>query len=331
MSATWSCPGCGFQNRRDALRCEQCHARPGRPARRRIALRRFIAGFLAFVLVTAAGIGALVYVHQTARPLDDPPGGMRPHDANRRNEAFAGQQARTRLPPIVAGVVETAPALPEHDLHDPSTTAATAPLDAATGAPAMPAFADPAGADIAGSATAGLLRALPDGDAPDLAQAPDAASGLSWNREILPPTRTAALDGNAMAASLPGASGAGRSSAPHLDPDRAAAPHPPANVASSGRHPASSHENAGTPHPETTQSPEARDTAPATLASATPVTGTTVDSPPARSLHQARLQQCGSQGFFGRLVCEERVRLSFCEGRWNSHPDCIVDDSEPRY
>jgi len=32
--------------------------------------------------------------------------------------------------------------------------------------------------------------------------------------------------------------------------------------------------------------------------------------------------QCGDQSLLARVVCNERVRLRFCRGRWNDHPDC---------
>ena len=39
------------------------------------------------------------------------------------------------------------------------------------------------------------------------------------------------------------------------------------------------------------------------------------------------LQQtrCADSEFLMRLICDERVRLRFCQSRWNAHPDCIVE------
>lgn len=38
--------------------------------------------------------------------------------------------------------------------------------------------------------------------------------------------------------------------------------------------------------------------------------------------------QCGDQALLARIVCNERVRLRFCRGRWNAHPDCEVSIPE---
>ncbi|HLS56928.1 MAG TPA: hypothetical protein VK052_12695 [Zeimonas sp.] len=47
--------------------------------------------------------------------------------------------------------------------------------------------------------------------------------------------------------------------------------------------------------------------------------------PPARTgerLAPLQAAQCGDESLLARVVCNERVRLRFCRGRWNDHPDC---------
>jgi hypothetical protein len=35
--------------------------------------------------------------------------------------------------------------------------------------------------------------------------------------------------------------------------------------------------------------------------------------------------RCADSEFLMKLICDERVRLRFCQSRWNAHPDCIVE------
>ncbi len=41
--------------------------------------------------------------------------------------------------------------------------------------------------------------------------------------------------------------------------------------------------------------------------------------------------ECADSQFLGKLICRERVRLRFCQGRWNSHLDCMVEERTPTY
>lgn len=44
-------------------------------------------------------------------------------------------------------------------------------------------------------------------------------------------------------------------------------------------------------------------------------------------LEQAQNEECGGAGVFSRMVCNERVRLRYCRGRWNEHPDCVAQQT----
>jgi len=47
---------------------------------------------------------------------------------------------------------------------------------------------------------------------------------------------------------------------------------------------------------------------------------------PERSLAATQQARCANAGFLTRFVCDERVRLEYCENRWNRHPDCMLDN-----
>jgi hypothetical protein len=34
------------------------------------------------------------------------------------------------------------------------------------------------------------------------------------------------------------------------------------------------------------------------------------------------IAQCGREGFFAGVVCEQRVRLQYCEGHWGQAAQC---------
>ena len=47
-----------------------------------------------------------------------------------------------------------------------------------------------------------------------------------------------------------------------------------------------------------------------------------VSTPSRLTANQTR--DCSNTAFLGKVFCEEKSRLSFCKGRWNEHPDCMV-------
>ncbi len=42
-------------------------------------------------------------------------------------------------------------------------------------------------------------------------------------------------------------------------------------------------------------------------------------------LESLQQTQCAGSEFLMKLICDERVRLGFCQSRWNAHPDCMVE------
>jgi hypothetical protein len=42
------------------------------------------------------------------------------------------------------------------------------------------------------------------------------------------------------------------------------------------------------------------------------------------------LAQCGSDVLITRIVCDQRVRRRFCEGRWGASPECASGISNDR-
>jgi hypothetical protein len=35
-----------------------------------------------------------------------------------------------------------------------------------------------------------------------------------------------------------------------------------------------------------------------------------------------QIARCGREGFFAGVICEQRVRIKYCEGYWGSAPQC---------
>jgi hypothetical protein len=53
----------------------------------------------------------------------------------------------------------------------------------------------------------------------------------------------------------------------------------------------------------------------------------TVAPPTSPRLNEKQSADCSNSAFLGKVLCEERARVSFCKNRWNEHPDCIVNSN----
>jgi hypothetical protein len=47
----------------------------------------------------------------------------------------------------------------------------------------------------------------------------------------------------------------------------------------------------------------------------------------ASRLKDRQANDCVGSAFLGKMVCEERARVSFCKDRWNAHPDCQLNNN----
>jgi hypothetical protein len=56
-------------------------------------------------------------------------------------------------------------------------------------------------------------------------------------------------------------------------------------------------------------------------------TQATASSSPSR-LKEKQAGECSNSAFLGKVLCEERSRVSFCSNRWNAHPDCQVNSNK---
>jgi hypothetical protein len=54
---------------------------------------------------------------------------------------------------------------------------------------------------------------------------------------------------------------------------------------------------------------------------------TPASSAPSR-LKEKQATECSNNAFLGKVLCEERSRVSFCSNRWNAHPDCQVNSNK---
>ncbi len=294
------CPRCGLENADEAARCRRCDAPLPAAAAITPAFRRFLLWLAAFFVISAIGVAALVWVHRTAVPLDEPVGPR--IDPAAQEEAFAREQALDAPPPVPGANV--APPAPGPALPVPQ--------------PPAPGADAPAAPEAGGaSGTAGNPDPLP-GEEDVTDQMPPVAPGVDWSRAILPPTGRPAPPTGTPA--FPPAPQAGDSPAfPESDPATSFPPNAP-QAPEAG--PADASPDAGTA-PGQTEAPPAQgqEQAPA-------------DAPPpgsSRSLAEVQRIQCAGEGFLTRFVCHERVRLAYCENRWNRHPDCMVDSNATNY
>jgi len=303
------CPRCGLENTHEATHCSRCDAPLRNAATISPAFRRLLLALGGFALITTIGVAALVYVQQTAVPLGDPV--VPAMDSAARDEAFAREQALEAPPPATAGG------------RAPSATG-MAP-DAASQAAPTPAPGVPAGP---GATAAQGETPLPDpldpllGEEDVTAQMPEIPSGVEWNRQILPPTRAPlppAVPGTAPATEGEYPAGGDPAIFPESNPLSSAPPEAP--IADPGPVP-------GEPAPAAADAqpvPEPR--TPSDQAGSTPP----APAGQAGSLASAQQAQCANEGFLTRFMCQERVRLAYCENLWNKHPDCMLENNATNY
>ncbi len=308
------CPRCGLENADEAARCSRCDA----PLRGATTItpefRRFLLWLAAFAVITAIGVSALVWVHRTAVPLGDPV--VPPIDRAAQEEAFAREQAMEAPPPGSGSATAPGPGSPPAAM--PPQPVAPQARDVDPGTPT-----DPAG-PTTGSDEA-LAPLLGEEDVTD--EMPPVSPAIGWSREILPPTgRPTPQPGTSVLPAPP----AGESPAfPESGP---AASFPPVAPAAPGT---SSVDDTRDGEAASPQGQLAQPGAPpaSSEGQAAPADGSAAAGQPgsARSLEEVQRAQCAREGFLTRFVCHERVRLAYCESRWNRHPDCMVDSNATNY
>ena len=326
-----SCQRCGTSNAADAASCAGCGepiAAAAGSSRRPPFDRRLKAAFWA-VLISACGAFAISEIHRTAPPLDG--------DAARADSRRAGAGKA-----IAASRAEA----PTRSALAPVVT----PTRIATGAPgAIPdGFLGAAAAPVPASLPpAAPLPVARDSSTVQVPAASESATGAmtpaaNWRAQLLPPRgRDRPADPGSVQAERPApvtladASESGRARAP-VD-----APAPIQELAASPATPAPRQMTPPLPvaTPPMTASAAQSDREsrlgaddrrregprvdlPSAPVAASARTAPAPAAPEGRSLAQAQAAECGSSGTFGRVVCNERVRASFCAGRWNRHPDC---------
>ncbi|MEB2317893.1 MAG: hypothetical protein OZ935_04410 [Pseudomonadota bacterium] len=308
------CPRCGLENTDEALRCKRCDAPLRDASPISPAFRQFLRALAGFAAITTIGVVALVHVHRTAVPLGDPV--VPPIDPAKQEEAFAREQALEAPPPgtgpadaPLAGMLRAPPA--PGSLQAPPGTGMPVP-DAGT-----PATPDTNGAP----APDRLDPLLGEEDITD--QMPGIPSTLEWNREILPPTRQPVPP--AIGGSPPGFGGQAPApgNVPAFPESSPLSSAPPIN------------QPGGEPVPDQPPGPAAdTQAADASQGQQAPDDASPASPPPAGqevSLAAAQQAQCAKAGFLTRFACQERVRLAYCENRWNQHPDCMVESNVTNY
>ena len=328
-----TCQRCGTSNAADAASCAGCGesiAAAG-SSRRPPVDRRLKAAFWA-VLISACGAFAISEIHRTAPPLDG--------DAARADSRRAGAghaiaasraeaPARSALAPVVtpSRISSGAPGA----IPDGSRGAAAAPV---------PASLPPAGPlSVAKDSTAVQVPAASESATPAMTPA------ANWRAQLLPPRgRDRPADPGTVPAERPvpvtlaDSSESGRAKAPVDAPARnealaasPATPAPPAPRQMTSPLPVAAPPMTASAVPSDRESRLGVDDRrregprvdlPSAPLAASARTAPAPVAPEGRSLAQAQATECGSSGTFGRVVCNERVRASFCAGRWNRHPDC---------
>lgn len=305
------CPRCGLENADEAARCSRCDA----PLRGATTItpefRRFLLWLAAFAVITAIGVSALVWVHRTAVPLGDPV--VPPIDRAAQEEAFAREQAMEAPPPGSGSATAPGPGSPPAAM--PPQPVAPQARDVDPGTPT-----DPAG-PTTGSDEA-LAPLLGEEDVTD--EMPPVSPAIGWSREILPPTGRPTPQ--------PGTSVPPAGESPAFPESGPAASFPPVPPAAPGT---ASVDDARDGEAASSQGQLAQPGAPpaSSEGQAAPADGPAAAGQPgpARSLEEVQRAQCAREGFLTRFVCHERVRLAYCESRWNRHPDCMVDSNATNY
>ncbi|MEZ5730523.1 MAG: hypothetical protein R3E48_22690 [Burkholderiaceae bacterium] len=297
------CPECAHQNDADASVCSNCGAQLN-PATPPPMVRSWLLGLLGTVVISAIGVAALIYVHDTAIPLGD-----RSEPAHVDTDStFAREQADVGPPPSAAPAPPVAQAptttnLPPASETPPETAAADGATDGTTDA----------------AAPLGENGNPMDAGAPATAAADSGSGDVKWSRTVLPPMRQRAIVQPAPIV-VPGGAD---ENLPESRPLARAPAHPvdavgpaPAGSPQPGR----DREGAATPAPAPDGAPRPNTGPPG------PVAGQVPDT---RTLAEAQKAGCGNESFLGGFVCRERVRLAFCDKRWNKHPDCMLQRQEP--
>lgn len=290
------CPRCGLENTDKATHCSRCDASLRDGPAISPTLRRLLLGLAGFAVITTIGVAALVYVHQTAIPLGDPV--VAAIDEAARDAAFAREQALEVPPPTATGASQ-AP-LAAGDVRTP-----TLPQAPTTSTAAAPGDAPTASGDATPPPPLDALL----GEEDVTAQMPAIPSGVQWNREILPPTHAPSpMMPELTPAAVPGSDPA---QFPESNPISSTSPVAPPDAGPSPGEPATAPNGPAGPGTES------------------PIPST----PPqqAGSLAAAQQAQCVNEGFLTRFACRERVRLRFCENRWDRHPDCTLQSNAINY
>lgn len=306
--------------------------------------RRLVAGS-AFAAIITIGVAALVYIHASAVPLESSREARL--SAEQRAEAFAREQGEADLAALPTDRQEAPPPGGEDRTVEITPATSTQHGEDPTAGDNM---LDLAGLDVDENHPFGSDRA----DAP----MGESAETPAWHREILPPTgyRPASLrsqarmatasplhrdssgdrgfghdgstsyNGNTSdatnAAGMPASGSAARTDYPEADTTSTSAPVPLAGA------PGSTHPQAIAP-PQTASA--TAEPPPASGPDETAAPRDTPHAPAQRSLAAAQKARCGHEGFLGRLVCDERVRLAFCSERWDQHPDCMLEQKTVNY
>lgn len=171
------CPECAHQNDADASVCSNCGAQLN-PATPPPMVRSWLLGLLGTVVISAIGVAALIYVHDTAIPLGD-----RSEPAHVDTDStFAREQADVGPPPSAAPAPPVAQAptttnLPPASETPPETAAADGATDGTTDA----------------AAPLGENGNPMDAGAPATAAADSGSGDVKWSRTVLPPMRQRAI------------------------------------------------------------------------------------------------------------------------------------------
>lgn len=314
------CPRCGLENADEAARCSRCDA----PLRGGEAIspefRRFLLWLAAFAVITAIGASALVYVHRTAVPLGDPVGPA--IDPAAQEERFAREQA-LEAPPPTPGAIDPAPP----GTAPAGTNPPVAPVAPQAQGPAPDAAAGPDAGPSPGEPRPDALDPLLD-EEDVTGEMPPVSPGVDWSREILPPTgRPTPSPGTP----FPVAPQADEPLAfPESDPAGSFPPVAPPGLDTGRVDTGQEGRSAAAPDGSAVQPG-----APADSAGGEPPRADGAEQAQApgtdRSLEEVQRAQCANEGFLTRFVCHERVRLAYCDNRWNRHPDCMVDSNATNY
>jgi len=321
----------GLESRPPARRSHRATSRTVHHAgERRLTFAGVLAVAGAVIAISAAGAAAIWYIHATTPvwppPANDAQSTLRLSNGARmpltiQGASRAGQPGQQAAAGGVAGM---------RAAGDAAITAAD------SGRAAAPSSA--AGVGNSSMTDAGRL-APPNGTPPAAREAMTAANGSLPAPTTQPPTQADPLRALISASDHP----------PH------ASAAPPGRTAAAGAlswspndrvRPSSGRSNEATGRGGNNDSAArsaqgardkalaaGRDTAAATIQSSPAAPAPAVASPrPAASVPEAsrvasladrQTAECGGTNALTGFICRERVRLNFCSGRWNQHPECV--------